>query len=419
MARRKKYVFQTSFLSKYYEIEKIGEGGNSTVYKVKDDDEKEYALKLLSKKHNKESIKRFKNEIGYCMRAKHDNIMKVIDNGIIDINDEKMMFYVMPLYKKNLKELMKLGIKNEKKLFYFNQILEGIKYFHNGGNYHRDIKPENILYDETNDRLIIADLGISHFNKEEMNTLIETKINSRLANFIYAAPEQKEKEEIVDERADIYALGLILNELFTGRVPLGTNYKKIQDVDSNYSFLDDIVELMIKQDMKERPKNIEEVQFEINSRIQLNNINKELKKLKEIEIKENNEKDPIIIYPPKIIDVKYDEQEFRLRFKLSQSINQLWINCIKSQSWSYLSSYNVDKFNFEHDLVSVYLPLRDVEYAKTLTNYLKQWISNANLEYPKKVKENYELNKKMREKEIKEEIEKKEKIKNAIQKIEI
>ena len=95
MAKRIKYQFTSTYLSKYDEIKVIGEGGNSTVYKVTDEEGNEFALKLLNKKIDKESIKRFKNEIGYCSKANHENIMKVIDNGVFELNNEKLMFYVM------------------------------------------------------------------------------------------------------------------------------------------------------------------------------------------------------------------------------------------------------------------------------------------------------------------------------------
>ena len=59
----------------------------------------------------------------------------------------------------------------------------------------------------------MADLGISHFNKDDLYTIIETKVGSRMANFQYAAPEQKEKGALVDHRADIY--GHIISEYYS------------------------------------------------------------------------------------------------------------------------------------------------------------------------------------------------------------
>ena len=369
MPKRSKYIFTSSFLNTYREVEIIGEGGNSTVFKVLDDDENEYALKLLNKKLDKETKKRFKNEIDYCSRASHDNIMKVIDNGLFELNGEKYMFYVMPIYEKNLRDMMNEGINDDDKLSYFYQILEGIKYFHNGKNYHRDIKPENILFDKFKNILVVGDLGISHFNKDDLYTVVETKIGSRMANYLYAAPEQKEKGTVVDHRADIYALGLILNELFTGHVPHGTSYKKIHDVSPDYAFLDEVVEKMIKQDKNDRPSDIEMVQYEINSRIELEKANKEIKRLKEIEIKDSEEKDILIIDPPKLIDVKYDDYEGRLRFKLSHPINQLWVDSIKTNSWNSLIGYDVDNFRFEHEYASVQLPVRSIDYTQSIIDH--------------------------------------------------
>lgn len=414
MPKRAKYIFTSSFLNTYKEVEVIGEGGNSTVFKVLDEENNEYALKLLNKKIDKENKKRFKNEIDYCSRANHENIMKVIDNGLFELNNEKYMFYVMPIYEKNLRDMMAEGISDDDKLNYFNQILEGIKYFHNGKNYHRDIKPENILFDKYKNILVVADLGISHFNKDELYTVVETKIGSRMANFLYAAPEQKEKGAVVDHRADIYALGLILNELFTGHVPHGTSYMKIGDVAPDYAFLDEVVEKMIKQDKNDRPNDIEMVQYEINSRIEIEKTNREIKRLKEIEIKDSEEKDILIIDPPKLIDVKYDEYESRLRFKLSHPVNQLWVDSIRTNSWTSLMGYDVDHFRFEDEYASVQLPVRNIDYAQSIIDHFKQWINNANSEYPKKVKQIRSQEASRKEAEIKAEIQRKEKISNAL-----
>ena len=414
MAKRSKYHFVSSYLNKYDEVEIIGEGGNSTVYKVVDEDGKEFALKLLNKKIDRESIKRFRNEINYCLNSNHENIMKVLDNGIFNLNNEELMFYVMPLYDKNLRDLMKESINSSEKLMFFNQVLEGIKYFHNGNNFHRDIKPENILFDSENKILVIGDFGISHFNKEDLYTVVETKVGSRMANFQYAAPEQREKGADVDNRADIYALGLILNEMFTGHVPHGTSYIKIGDVDSDYSFLDDVVDMMIKQNKELRPKCIENVQYEINSRMQLYNSNKEIKRLKEIEIRDSEEKDILILDPPKLIDVKYDDREERLRFVLSHPINNLWVDCIKMSSRNSLMGYEVERFNFEYEYASVALSVRNIDYAQKIIDHFKEWISIANYQYPEKIKNIRQEEKRIKENQIKAEIQRKEKIVSAV-----
>lgn len=75
---------------------------------------------------------------------------------------------------------------------------------------------------------------------------------------------------------------------------------------------------MIKQNKDERYKDIETIQYEIKVRQELHNKKNEINKLKEIKFSESKENDILILDPPKLIDVTYDENERRLRFKLSQ-----------------------------------------------------------------------------------------------------
>jgi serine/threonine protein kinase len=117
---------------------------------------------------------------------------------------------------------MSKGIEPDGVLPIFSQILDGVESAHPQGVWHRDLKPENILYSLANGTLIVADFGIAHFEEQDLLTAVETQPNERLANFLYAAPEQKIRAKSADSRSDIYALGLMLHEMFTGDVPLGT-----------------------------------------------------------------------------------------------------------------------------------------------------------------------------------------------------
>src|SRR5205085_6870766 len=128
---------------------------------------------------------------------------------------------------------------------------------------HRDLKPENVLYDETQDRLLVADFGIAHFEIEDLYTAAETSPNDKLANFQYAAPEQRRRGSQVGYPADIYALGLILNEMFTGLVPYGTGYETISDVAPDYGYLDDMVAEMLHQSVERRTNSIAEIKRQL------------------------------------------------------------------------------------------------------------------------------------------------------------
>src|ERR1700724_951360 len=121
----------------------------------------------------------------------------------------------MPLAQGSLRELMNDGMHAEAVLQQFGQIWNGVESAHLQDVWHRDLKPENVLIlDKT--CLAIADFGVARFAQEELYTLVETRPHARLANFLYAAPEQRTRGAPTDHRADIYALGLMLNEMFTG-----------------------------------------------------------------------------------------------------------------------------------------------------------------------------------------------------------
>jgi serine/threonine protein kinase len=102
----------------------------------------------------------------------------------------------------------------------FSQILDGVEAAHLQNVIHRDLKPENILCDQNFATIAIADFGTARFTEDILATAIETGPSQRLANFQYAAPEQRTVGGDVQATADIYALGLMLNELFTGSVPI-------------------------------------------------------------------------------------------------------------------------------------------------------------------------------------------------------
>lgn len=160
----------------------------------------------------------------------------------------------MPLAKETLRERIKNGISPNDAEEIFINIMQGLEYAHSKGAYHRDIKPENILFLDDSNTSIIADFGIAHFCEDDMISDVKTEPSDRFANFQYAAPEQRKRgaADKVDGRADIYAAGLILNEMFTGEIVSGNNFKKISDVSSEYAYLDDIFDKLYCQNPEDR-----------------------------------------------------------------------------------------------------------------------------------------------------------------------
>src|SRR6266849_9892721 len=99
------------------------------------------------------------------------------------------------------------------------KICDALQYAHDEGVVHRDIKPENILLDKKG-RVKIADFGIAKIMGRDTEPGI-TETRGAIGTPQYMAPEQVEKPETVDHRADIFSLGVVFYEMLTGELPLG------------------------------------------------------------------------------------------------------------------------------------------------------------------------------------------------------
>ncbi|ERJ59846.1 serine/threonine-protein kinase [Sphingobacterium paucimobilis] len=226
---------------------KKGEGGAGAVWTAESGGQK-YAIKYIKseillndKSGNK--IARFNAETSFSKHTTHRNIVKVIAEG----NHKGIPFYIMPYYSKTLRQVIDEQKNADVLIKYILKLCAAVKYIHKKGIKHRDIKPENILIDGNN--LVLADFGIAHFKEFGL-----TKKNDWLANRNYMAPEQKLKNNALNvyEAADIYALGLIINECFTKQNPTGSQFKKIADSYPLFYELDNLVESMIRNVAEER-----------------------------------------------------------------------------------------------------------------------------------------------------------------------
>lgn len=374
---KKSKIYKTTF-NIYEEIEKIGEGGAGSVYRVRDEDGGEWALKTLDpSKTSKEKLKRFKNELYFCSRNEHPNIITVIDRGIYNENERDIPFLIMPLYNHSLRQLIKQGIIFEKTLYYFAQIIDGVEAAHLKGIYHRDIKPENILYDSKIDKLVVADFGIAHFSENEIATAVETRAQTRLANFQYAAPEQRIPGQTVDNRADIYALGLLLNEMFTGSIPQGTDYKLIEHVSPDYAYLDGIVARMIRQSSEDRYGALREIKQELIARENEFISLQKVSKLKGTVMPEHEIDDRLINNPMSLIGVDWINN--RLLLKLNQPVNPKWVEALHNMgSYTSVMGKGPAAFIFSGDVAEV---MTRAEGAQRIIDYFKDWLLKANARY--------------------------------------
>lgn len=253
-----KYIGKTITVGNkdYLLTEEIGGGGNGTVFAATSvSDTHEYAVKFLLQGHSdSDKVARFLAEIEFCKTADHPNIIKIVGTG----QHNERYFYIMPRYKGTLRGI----IENENDIWQLLQICiqlcEGVSFIHEKRIIHRDLKPENVLLGDNNE-LVIADFGIAHFVDSSM-----TKEHDWLGNKRYAAPEQLYQEKITELTAacDIFALGRIINEIFTKHNPDGTSYLQIADVYPVLSPLDYIVNRCLLQNPSERPS-IEELVTEL------------------------------------------------------------------------------------------------------------------------------------------------------------
>ena len=245
----------------------IGEGGSGRVLRMVDEDGVEHALKHL--KANSASVqksKRFRNELNFGANNTHPNIIRVTDRGLAEIDGIEVPFYVMPVYHQTLRALLDGNTAPDKLISIFLQILNGVEEAHSQQIWHRDLKPENILLNSTSDVAVVSDFGIAHFSEELLHTEIQTRPQDRLANFRYAAPEQR-SGLVADGRADIYALGVILYEMLTKQLFQGSNLKKIASVHPHLAYLDSVVDKMTTQSPEDRLSTIAEVRFHVNRHV--------------------------------------------------------------------------------------------------------------------------------------------------------
>ncbi len=205
----------STFAGRYEIIEELGKGGMGRVYKVYDKKIKEVvALKLIRPEisADENTIERFNNELRLARKISHRHVCRMYDVG-----EEGASHYITMEYVpgEDLKRFIKRSgqLTVGKAVSIAIQVCEGLAEAHHLGIIHRDLKPQNIMIDAEGSTRIM-DFGIARFLEGDGMTTQGVMIGTP----DYMAPEQVEQEG-VDQRADIYALGILLFEMVTGRLP--------------------------------------------------------------------------------------------------------------------------------------------------------------------------------------------------------
>ncbi len=203
------------YLGKRYEIlGRIGSGGMADVYKGKDHKLNRYvAIKVLKSDYRTDEvfIKKFLSEAQAAAGLMHPNVVNVYDVG----QDRGLYYMVMELVEGiTLKDYIeKKGRLSAKETISISiQMVTGLQAAHNQHIIHRDIKPQNIIISKDG-KVKVTDFGIAR-----ATTATQTISTSVMGSVHYTSPEQA-RGGVVDQKSDIYSIGITMYEMITGNVP--------------------------------------------------------------------------------------------------------------------------------------------------------------------------------------------------------
>ena len=201
-------------LGKYELLERIGQGGQGTVYRARDTDlDRIVAIKVIDQSgaDDPSYSEALRREARLAASLDHPNVVTVYDFQVEDGTAYIVMEYVPNALDRLLASQRRLSPRRASEIA--AQICLGLSHAHESRVVHRDIKPANILLTANGD-VKISDFGIAR----ALASSTRSRGTSAMGTPYYMAPEQW-NEGNVDGRADIYSLGILLYEMLTGAVP--------------------------------------------------------------------------------------------------------------------------------------------------------------------------------------------------------
>src|SRR5688572_28242511 len=225
-------------IGNYLVTQKLGEGGMGSVYLAEHPSiGKKVALKVLHSEFstNQEVATRFFNEAKAVNDIGHPNIVDIIDFGIIQagFNREQLVYFIMEyLGGLTLAQVIRAEspLAPERALAIALQVADALSASHRCGIVHRDLKPDNIILMQRGrerDFVKLLDFGIAKLTSDQPGSR-RTRTGIVMGTPAYMSPEQCEGRGNIDHRTDCYALGIVLYEMITGRVPfIGEGYGEV------------------------------------------------------------------------------------------------------------------------------------------------------------------------------------------------
>lgn len=200
---------------RYQILKELGRGGMGIVFQAQDKQlNEQVAIKILSPmlSNNSEALERMKREVSSARRITHPNVIRIHDiSEVAGLNFVSMEYFNGISLKEQIKKTGPMSLMQAFNIA--SQVCDGLEAAHRQGVIHRDLKSQNIIINSAG-QIKIIDFGLAHTAHLEGMTATGLIMGTPE----YMAPEQVAGKK-VDERADLYSLGIILYEIFTGSVP--------------------------------------------------------------------------------------------------------------------------------------------------------------------------------------------------------
>jgi serine/threonine protein kinase len=199
----------------YRLLREINHGGMSTVYLARQHTlGRDVAIKVMSPQALADEVsrRRFENEVRTIARLEHPHVVRIYEVGR---TVEGLPYYAMPYMARGHLGQRDYSKSERRVVEIANTLISVLGYAHSRNIVHRDVKAENVLFDDA-DRPLLADFGIAL--RKDWGGARMTATGLAVGSTAYMAPEQA-RGEVVDGRADLYALGVLIWEMLTGRLP--------------------------------------------------------------------------------------------------------------------------------------------------------------------------------------------------------
>jgi len=239
----------------------LGRGGMGVVYRARQVRlDRDVAVKLMSPEVSRdpELARRFEREAKALARLDHPGIVRVHDFG----QAAGVCYLVMELVDgPNLRALIEQGLSDAQASDIVDQLCDALAYAHQQGVVHRDIKPENVLVDRRG-RVRVADFGLAKLQAEPRGGATRTR--RVLGTPQYMAPEQMRDPDSVDQRCDIFAIGVVFYEMLTGQLPVG-RFPAPSELGRGTIRLDEIVLRALESNRERRFQTASEIRAALSS----------------------------------------------------------------------------------------------------------------------------------------------------------